>query len=123
MAVQPFIEAIAEGEYSLILFDGVLSHCVIKRPSEGDFRVQPHYGGTTESCAPPAGAEALAHAALAAAPAEATYARVDIIRDDAGELAIMELELIEPALFLPQAPDANATFAKAIKSAAERARK
>jgi hypothetical protein len=77
----------------------------------------------TEICKVPAGANELAQAALAAAPEEATYARVDIIRDDAGELAIMELELIEPALFLHLAPQANATFAAAVRSAAERARK
>ncbi len=123
MVLQPFIHAIADGEYSLILFDGVLSHCVIKRPQQGEFRVQPQFGGMSEICGAPAGAEELAHAALAAAPEEATYARVDIIRDDAGELAIMELELIEPALFLHLEPQANATFAQAIKSAAERARK
>ncbi len=123
MIVQPFIRAIADGEYSLILFDGMLSHCVVKRPQQGEFRVQPQFGGMTQLCDPPAGAEELAHSALAAAPAEATYARVDIIRDDAGKLAIMELELIEPALFLHLAEHANATFATAVRSAAERARK
>jgi glutathione synthase/RimK-type ligase-like ATP-grasp enzyme len=123
MIVQPFIRAIADGEYSLILFDNVLSHCVVKRPQDGEFRVQPQFGGMTEICKVPARADELAQAALAAAPEEATYARVDIIRDDAGELAIMELELIEPALFLHLAPQANATFAAAVRSAAERARK
>jgi glutathione synthase/RimK-type ligase-like ATP-grasp enzyme len=123
MVIQPFIRAIADGEYSLILFDGRLSHSVVKRPAAGDFRVQPQHGGLTEICDPPAGAHELAEAALAAAPAEATYARVDIIRDDAGQLAIMELELIEPALFLHLVPEANATFAQAITSAADRARK
>lgn len=121
--VQPFIEAIAtSGEYSLMLFDGIFSHAVVKRPKSGDFRVQPHLGGTTEPCAPPEGAEALAKAALAAAPVEATYARVDIIRDDSGELRIMELELVEPALFLDLAPDAGAAFTRSIVGAAERLR-
>ena len=121
--VQPFIEAIAtSGEYSLMLFDGVFSHAVVKRPKSGDFRVQPHLGGTTAQCAPPEGAEALARAALAAAPVEATYARVDIIRDDSGDLRIMELELVEPALFLDLAPDAGAAFTRSIVGAAERLR-
>lgn len=123
MIVQPFIEGIAHGEYSLILFDDVLSHCVVKRPREGDFRVQPHHGGITTVCDVPDGAERLAQAALAAAPAPATYARVDIIRDDTGELQIMELELVEPALFLDVVPGAEGAFAAAIRSAAERARK
>ena len=48
----------------------------------------------------------LAQAALAAAPAPATYARVDMVAQATGDLLIMELELIEPALFLDHAPDA-----------------
>lgn len=121
--IQPLIANIArEGEYSLILFDGVLSHAVVKRPAAGDFRVQPHLGGTTETCTAPNGAEALAQAALAAAPAEACYARVDIVRDDGGDLRIMELELVEPALFLHVAPHGNAAFTAAVRSAAGRAR-
>jgi glutathione synthase/RimK-type ligase-like ATP-grasp enzyme len=121
MMIQPFLPTIAtEGEYALILFDGVLSHTVVKRPKGGDFRVQPHLGGTTEPCEAPPGAEELAIAALAAAPAPATYARVDIIRDLAGELRIMELELVEPALWLDVAPHGEAAFAGAVIAAAER---
>lgn len=121
--VQPLIAEIArEGEFSLMLFDGEFSHCVVKRPAAGDFRVQPHFGGTTVGCAPPAGAIALARAALAAAPARAAYARVDMVPDGAGNLMIMELELIEPALFLDHSPDGGAAFAKAILSVAETAR-
>jgi len=124
MIIQPLIEEIAiTGEFSLMLFDGVFSHSVVKRPSEGDFRVQPHLGGVTHPASPPGGAVDLAQAALAAAPAHATYARVDIIPDDDGELRIMELELIEPALFLDHAPDGGAAFAQAVLSAAQRPRK
>jgi glutathione synthase/RimK-type ligase-like ATP-grasp enzyme len=120
--IQPMIGSIvSEGEYSLILFDGVLSHAVVKRPKTGDFRVQPHLGGTTVRCDPPPGGETLALAALAEAPAAASYARVDMITGDVGKLMIMELELIEPALFLTEAPEGKARFAEAIWSAAERA--
>jgi len=120
MMIQPFLPGIAaEGEYALILFDGVLSHTVVKRPKPGDFRVQPHLGGTTEKADPPAGAEELAKAALAAAPALATYARVDIVRDDEGVLRVMELELIEPALWLDVAPHGEEAFVAAILRAAE----
>jgi glutathione synthase/RimK-type ligase-like ATP-grasp enzyme len=120
--IQPFVASIAdEGEYSLILFDGALSHSVIKRPRRGDFRVQPHLGGVTEPCAAPDGGEALAKAALAAAPAATSYARVDMIRGDDGQRQIMELELVEPALFLDLAPAAGAAFTRSILAAAERA--
>ncbi|NUT00632.1 MAG: hypothetical protein HOP96_06630 [Sphingomonas sp.] len=123
MMIQPFLPSIAsEGEYALILFDGDYSHTVVKRPKSGDFRVQPHLGGSTSPSEPPEGAIELAQAALAAAPAEATYARVDIVRGNSGALQIMELELIEPALFLDVAPHGERAFASAVIAAAERAR-
>ena len=122
MIIQPLIEEIGKtGEFSLLLFDGELSHAVLKRPRPGDFRVQPHHGGVTLPCTAPPGAEALAKQALAAAPAKATYARVDIVPDDEGTLRIMELELIEPALFLDYEPASTAAFTKAILSSARRA--
>jgi glutathione synthase/RimK-type ligase-like ATP-grasp enzyme len=119
--VQPLIEAIATtGEYSLILFGGEYSHAVFKRPKPGDFRVQEALGGVTIPSEAPTGAIELAKRALAATPIDATYARVDIIPDDEGVLRIMELELIEPALFLDHAPGSSAAFAKAVLSAANR---
>lgn len=122
MIIQPLIEEIARtGEFSLMLFDGEFSHAVVKRPAAGDFRVQPHLGGVTLPTKTPPGAERLARQALAAAPARATYARVDIVPDDEGVLRIMELELIEPALFLDHAPDGGAAFTQAILSAAQTA--
>lgn len=122
MIIQPLIEEIARtGEFSLMLFDGEFSHAVVKRPAAGDFRVQPHLGGVTLPSKAPPGAERLARQALAAAPARATYARVDIVPDDEGVLRIMEMELIEPALFLDHAPDGGAAFTQAILSAARTA--
>jgi glutathione synthase/RimK-type ligase-like ATP-grasp enzyme len=122
MIVQPLIEEIARtGEFSLMLFDGELSHAVVKRPKSGDFRVQPHLGGVTLPTEAPPGAEELARAALAAAPAKASYARVDIVPDDDGVLRIMELELIEPALFLDHAQDGGAAFTRSILAAAQTA--
>jgi glutathione synthase/RimK-type ligase-like ATP-grasp enzyme len=120
MMVQPFLPSIAtEGEYAVILFGGSYSHTVVKRPKRGDFRVQPHLGGSTEVCDPPAGGIDLAKAALAATPAEATYARVDIVRGPGEQLQIMELELIEPALFLDVAPHGKDAFADAVIAAAK----
>ena len=65
------------------------------------------------------GAIELAQAALAARRRTPTYARVDIVRRrPTARLRIMELELIEPALFLDHAPDGGAAFAAARSSAA-----
>lgn len=122
MIVQPLIEEISRtGEFSLMLFDGEFSHSVVKRPKSGDFRVQPHLGGITLPATAPPGAEELAKRALAAAPVSASYARVDIVPDDEGTLRIMELELIEPALFLDHAPDGGAAFTSSILRALQKA--
>jgi glutathione synthase/RimK-type ligase-like ATP-grasp enzyme len=119
MIVQPLIEEIARtGEFSLMLFDGEFSHAVVKRPKSGEFRVQPHLGGVTLPSPPPPGGVSLAKQALAAAPVPAIYARVDMVCDDEGVLRIMELELIEPALFLDHAPDGGAAFTRAIQKLA-----
>jgi len=120
MLIQPFMASIAsQGEYSVMLFDGAFSHAILKTPKAGDFRVQPHLGGTERPCIAPEGAIDLAKAALAAAPAEAVYARVDMIADEDEMLRIMELELIEPALWLQHAPDGGAGFASAVRRAIE----
>lgn len=119
MLIQPFLSAVAdEGEYSVLLFGGDYSHAVVKRPKAGDYRVQLHHGGSDEPCDAPVGAIDLAIAALAAAPAAAAYARVDLIRLNDGTLAVIEMELIEPALWLDHAPDRGLSFARAILKAA-----
>jgi glutathione synthase/RimK-type ligase-like ATP-grasp enzyme len=121
MMVQPWLDSITEtGEWSLLFFDGKLSHALSKVPVPGEFRVQPEYGGIIESCGPPAGAEKVALAALSAAPAPALYARVDLVMGNCGNLQVIELELIEPALWLDRAPKAAGLFADAVLSAAGR---
>ena len=116
MIVQPFLASVTEeGEYSLMLFDGVFSHAVVKRPKVGDYRVQPHLGGREEACAPPDGSVDIAKGALAAAPGDCAYARVDLVRGVDGALKVIELELIEPSLWLEHAPDNGASFAAAIR--------
>lgn len=116
MIIQPLIEEISRsGEFSLMLFCGEYSHAVVKRPGIGDFRVQEMHGGVTLPCKiPPSGAIKLAQDALGAAPAPAAYARVDIVPDDDGVLRIMELELIEPSLFLDHAPDKGDLFRRSV---------
>jgi glutathione synthase/RimK-type ligase-like ATP-grasp enzyme len=115
MLIQPWLESVVgTGEYSMIFFAGEFSHAVIKRAKPGDFRVQPEHGGTTEGCDPPSGAVAIARAALAQAPASTTYARVDFLQADDGALQIIELELIEPALFLEHGDGAKSKLAEAV---------
>ncbi|MGQ2931762.1 MAG: ATP-grasp domain-containing protein, partial [Sphingopyxis sp.] len=108
---------LSDGEFSLFFFDGKFSHAIVKRPAAGDFRVQEQYGGRETVWEGNDEAQALAAAALAAAPARPVYARVDMVGDAAGVLHIMELELIEPSLFLHFADDKGAAFGRAVAGA------
>lgn len=116
--VQPLMVGIlTEGEYSLFFFAGRFSHAIVKRPASGDFRVQEQFGGRETVWEASDAAQGLAAAALAAAPAPPVYARVDMVGDAVGKLHIMELELIEPSLFLHHAPDKGAAFGHAVYAA------
>lgn len=115
--VQPMVDEIErDGEWSLIFFDGAFSHAVIKRPRSGDFRVQREHGGTVEPIDPSASIVADAARALEAADAPdglPLYARVDGCVVD-GTLLLMELELLEPELFLRTDPAAGDRLAAAL---------
>lgn len=113
--IQPFLPSVSgEGEISLLHFDGVFSHAIGKVARAGDFRVQPQFGSTIGPITPPAGALDVAQAVIAATPGRLTYCRVDLIRHPDGTLRVMELEAIEPDLFLEHAPEAGAVFAAAV---------
>uniref|UniRef100_B0T7A3 Transporter n=1 Tax=Caulobacter sp. (strain K31) TaxID=366602 RepID=B0T7A3_CAUSK len=113
--IQPFLPAVGEeGELSLFYFDGVFSHAVAKVATAGDFRVQPQFGGQVSSVAPEPEALHAAEMVLRAAGAPLTYARVDLIRGLDGTPQLMELEVIEPDLFLGHAHDGGAAFAEAV---------
>lgn len=111
---QPFMRGITEeGEFSLIYFDGELSHALLKIAGPGDFRVQESWGGTIQ----PVTAEGLlkerADEVLHALPADLLYARIDLVRSD-GDFELMEAELIEPSLYFSIDQEAPVRFAKAL---------
>lgn len=121
MLVQPLVPAIAdEGEFSLFYFGGEFSHAILKRPASGEFRVQEQFGGTEIAVEPPSTSQALAGEALRAVQEQPLYARVDMVRGIDGSFRIMELELIEPSLFLRHAPDRGALFAEAVRRHVEK---
>ena len=117
--VQPYLPAVdAEGETDVVVFGGEISHAVAK-------------GGVLSLGAEPATDDRLAldqwnrpapvtdelasftAEVLAAVPGDSTLvqARVDSVLDHHGTRRLMELELIEPYLFLHAAPDPNAAAA------------
>lgn len=113
--VQPFVASVAAaGEVSLIYFGGAFSHAIRKQPAPGDFRVQDMYGGTIHAHDPSDAEHELAARALTCVPSPTTYARVDVVELDHGP-AVMEIELIEPELFLGASEYAADRFADVIE--------
>lgn len=97
--VQPFVTSVTErGEVSLFYFAGELSHAILKRPKDGDFRVQEEHGGSLQAITAEPAMLQNAEAALQAMPDDYLYARVDMLWF-ADQWRIIELELIEPSLY------------------------
>lgn len=114
LLAQPFLPEIeAEGEVSLVFFEGRYSHAVRKRAKPGDWRVQWTHGGVHVAMEPAPALLEQAQAVLAAAPEPGLYARVDgIVRD--GRLLLMELEQVEPFLFFCEGPAGAVRLAEAV---------
>ena len=113
--VQPYLKSIAvEGEWPLLFFGGRYSHAANKRvalPQGGTIDDLFAEETNTEHVAT-AGQIEVAQAAVdfvADRFGTPAYARVDLARDDEGRFCVLEVELIEPSLFLPQADAAAAT--------------
>jgi glutathione synthase/RimK-type ligase-like ATP-grasp enzyme len=110
--IQPFMRSVQDrGELSVFFFAGERAHAARKVAAAGDFRVQREYGGAFTLVEPEEAQLAVAKAALSALPAPPFYARVDMVEDEEGHPRIMEVELIEPDLYLDLAPDRGAGFA------------
>ncbi|MCH7549644.1 MAG: hypothetical protein IH969_08955 [Candidatus Krumholzibacteriota bacterium] len=115
MMVQPFMERIAlDGEVSLTFIAGQYSHAVVKRPGAGDYRVQEELGGSLERTEVPGATVELAKRIVDASGSDLLYARVDLVPGVRDDLRLMELELIEPELFLRFEPASVHAMAAAI---------
>lgn len=111
--VQPFLPQIYEGELSYIFFHGIFSHCILKKPKAGDFRVQLGFGGTTHVQKPGASEIKAAQVFVDRFAGNCLYARVDGVMID-GKFTLMELELIEPMLYFPDAPEGLDSYHQAL---------
>ena len=114
VVIQEFVpEVISRGEWSLHYFDREFSHAVLKTPKSGDFRVQQELGGFVQALTPPRALREMAEHALRLVSGDLLYARVDLVETDRGAV-LMELELIEPSLYLKTNAEATTHFARAI---------
>jgi hypothetical protein len=120
--VQPYYERVdEEAETAVVLIDGELTHSMRKGPLltldqsdiDGLYRVEDMRRREADSDVVALARRAWAYAADRFGPP--LYARVDVLRDDAGEPAVLELELIEPSLFLDFAPGSATALAAALR--------
>ena len=112
--VQPFLTEIeTEGEWSFLFFNGKFSHALLKKAKTGDFRVQHSFGGTIHPQNPSQDLLATAQQYIDQFAKNCLYARVDgaIVN---GSFLLMELELIEPFLFLATHQESYQSYYEAL---------
>lgn len=113
--VQKFIpNVVSEGEFSLFYFGENYSHTILKTPQPTDFRVQEEHGGIITAVAPSAKLLQTAEQVLSFVNPRPLYARIDFVRDEFDDFCLMELELIEPALYLRMDENAPQLFAETV---------
>lgn len=121
MMVQPFLSAVLEeGELSLIVIDGVVTHGLRKLAKSGDYRVQSDFGGSIRLEQPDDLAIAFAEKVIESCPAKPLYARVDLIKNNQGDWNLGEMELIEPELWFRMATHSADTLAMTIRKYLEK---
>ncbi len=112
--VQPFLSEIEEnGEWSFLFFGGKFSHALVKKAKAGDFRVQHVFGGTIHPQQPPKDLIEIAKRYVNNFAKDCLYARVDgVVVDE--QFLLMEIELIEPYLFLETNLDSLENYYQAL---------
>ena len=103
---------IKKGEVAMMVIGGKYTHAVLKKAKEGDFRVQDDFGGSIAKYSPSEKMVKLAEKCTRIISPIPSYARVDIIWDNSGDLAVSELELIEPELWFRLNPNAAQKLAE-----------
>ncbi len=117
--VQKFLpEVEEEGEWSFLFTGRELSHTVLKTPAKGEYRVQKALGGTREhrEADPSIERQAKEHARTITQPF--LYLRLDGIVSQ-GQLIVVEMELIEPRLYLEGSKQGVENFAEAVDDTVE----
>jgi glutathione synthase/RimK-type ligase-like ATP-grasp enzyme len=108
--IQEYLDVVeTEGEWSLLFFNKKYSHAVLKRPKSGEFRI---LGGSFDLAIPPQDYIDVAQSVVNSIEGPLLFARVDGV-PVGGKFTLMELELIEPYLFLSLAESAAPELAKA----------
>jgi glutathione synthase/RimK-type ligase-like ATP-grasp enzyme len=116
MLIQVFQKnIIVSGEISIMIINGKYSHSVLKHAKDGDFRVQDDFGGTVSAYRAKKAEIKFAENVIKTLPFSPIYARVDLVLDNNNEIALSELELIEPEMWFRLNPLAARDLAIAIR--------
>ena len=109
---QPYVSSVDEdGETAMLYFGGAFSHAIRKGPmlrrGEGVHQDRDSREAITPRTATPEQRELSEHVlastrSLLGLAAPPLYARIDLVAGDDGSPLLIELELTEPSLFLPQ---------------------
>lgn len=111
--IQPYLTSVEDyGERALIFLNGEYSH-TIRKTSFQKLAPGGHAGET--SVATDAEEVAVGQQVIEYLSQRPLYARVDLIRDSVGKPQLLELELVEPSLFLSFHPPAAVGFADALE--------
>jgi hypothetical protein len=111
--IQPYLRSVeGYGERAVVWIDGAVTHSV---------RKSPRFGGSesvSEAIPPTEDERSLADAFVKHVSEDLLYARIDLARDERGKPLLMELELLEPSLFLLQHPPALERLVRGIMARA-----
>ncbi|MFD2568299.1 ATP-grasp domain-containing protein [Pseudotenacibaculum haliotis] len=120
MMLQPFQQNIVtKGEVSMMVINGKFTHAVLKIAQKGDFRVQDDFGGTVQQYHPTVEEINYAEKVVKSCSEMPIYARVDVFLDNQNQMALAELELIEPEMWFRDHPEAAQLLALGIKERIE----
>ncbi len=112
MMLQPFQYKIAaKGEVSFMVMGGKFTHAILKKAKSGDFRVQDDFGGTVHNYDASSEEISFAESVVKACDPLPAYARVDVMWDNDDQLAVSEVELVEPELWFRECPEATDVLA------------
>lgn len=113
--IQEFMKIIYEGEFSAIFFNKKFSHLILKVPKSGDYRAGIKQGAEIKILDPKQHQDLIDYATklVEKIDGKLLYARVDIIKNHQ-QLLIMELEIIEPILYLGSNPQLIDNYTKQI---------
>lgn len=102
--IQKYISTVETlGEKSVVVINGEITYVMLKKPEKDNFLVHIHHGGTYTPVKAEEDEKEFCRQILNTFEKKTSYMRVDLLRDEeTNELMLLEMELIEPNLYLAE---------------------